>query len=80
MALSLGFHIIFAAVGIAMVAWAVGDEFVFVSACILAASVAGFLRVNYPSGRIFLGDGGAYLIGLSLAPVSKPSARQPASS
>lgn len=61
---------LFAAVGLAMVAWVVGDQFVFVSACVLAASVAGFLRVNFPSGRIFLGDGGAYLIGLTLALLS----------
>ena len=61
---------LFAAIGLAMVAWVVGDQFVFASACVLAASVAGFLRVNFPSGRIFLGDGGAYLIGLTLALLS----------
>ena len=33
-------------------------------------SVAGFLLVNYPRGRIFLGDGGAYLVGLVLAELS----------
>ena len=35
--------------------------------CLLTgAAVAGFLIVNYPSGRIFLGDGGAYLVGFCL--------------
>ena len=35
--------------------------------CLLTgAAVAGFLIVNYPSGRIFLGDGGAYLVGFGL--------------
>jgi UDP-GlcNAc:undecaprenyl-phosphate/decaprenyl-phosphate GlcNAc-1-phosphate transferase len=37
---------------------------------VLAASIAGFLVLNYPRGRIFLGDGGAYLVGLLLAELS----------
>jgi UDP-GlcNAc:undecaprenyl-phosphate/decaprenyl-phosphate GlcNAc-1-phosphate transferase len=56
-----------AAVGIAIVAAIVDDALVFPAACALAASIAGFLLVNYPRGRIFLGDGGAYLVGLLLA-------------
>ena len=59
-----------ASIGLAVVAWTVGDGAVFSAACILAASVAGFLVVNYPRGRIFLGDGGAYLVGLLLAALS----------
>jgi len=58
------------ALGLAIVAKIVGDDFVFAAASVLAAGVAGFLLVNYPSGRIFLGDGGAYLIGLLLAELS----------
>jgi UDP-N-acetylmuramyl pentapeptide phosphotransferase/UDP-N-acetylglucosamine-1-phosphate transferase len=56
--------------GLAIVAAAVGDPFVFSASCVVAAAVAGFLLVNYPSGRIFLGDGGAYLVGLVLAELS----------
>jgi UDP-N-acetylmuramyl pentapeptide phosphotransferase/UDP-N-acetylglucosamine-1-phosphate transferase len=59
-----------ASIGLAIVAWIVGDKFVFQIACILAGAVGGFLAVNFPSGRIFLGDGGAYLIGLLLALLS----------
>jgi UDP-N-acetylmuramyl pentapeptide phosphotransferase/UDP-N-acetylglucosamine-1-phosphate transferase len=33
---------------------------------ILAGSIFGFMLVNYPKGRIFLGDGGAYLLGFLL--------------
>jgi UDP-GlcNAc:undecaprenyl-phosphate/decaprenyl-phosphate GlcNAc-1-phosphate transferase len=33
----------------------------------LAAAIAGFLTVNYPSGRLFLGDAGAYAMGFALA-------------
>lgn len=36
--------------------------------CLLLTSVtAGFLLVNFPFGKIFLGDGGAYLMGFLLA-------------
>ena len=35
-----------------------------------AAATAGFLIFNYPRGRIFLGDGGAYLLGCIIALVS----------
>jgi UDP-N-acetylmuramyl pentapeptide phosphotransferase/UDP-N-acetylglucosamine-1-phosphate transferase len=59
-----------ASIGLAVVAWTVGDDFVFCVACVLAGSVAGFFLINYPRGRIFLGDGGAYLIGLLLAELS----------
>jgi UDP-N-acetylmuramyl pentapeptide phosphotransferase/UDP-N-acetylglucosamine-1-phosphate transferase len=59
-----------AAAGLAVVAWIAGDPVVFSAACVLGASVAGFLLVNFPRGRIFLGDGGAYLMGLLLALLS----------
>lgn len=58
------------AAGLAVVAAIVGDPLVFPAACALAAAVAGFLLVNFPRGRIFLGDGGAYLVGLLLAELS----------
>jgi UDP-N-acetylmuramyl pentapeptide phosphotransferase/UDP-N-acetylglucosamine-1-phosphate transferase len=59
-----------AALGLAAVAWMVGDTTILVGACVLAASIAGFLGVNWPGGRLFLGDGGAYFIGLLLAVLS----------
>jgi UDP-GlcNAc:undecaprenyl-phosphate GlcNAc-1-phosphate transferase len=59
-----------ASIGLAIVAAAVGDSYVLGAACVLAASIAGFLAVNYPRGRIFLGDGGAYFVGLLLAELS----------
>ena len=36
----------------------------------MAASVFGFFLWNYPGGRLFLGDGGAYLLGFVIALVS----------
>lgn len=40
-----------------------------VSLCLIAA-IFGFFIFNYPRGRIFLGDGGAYLLGFSIAVIS----------
>lgn len=53
--------------GLAAIAWAHGDILVM-KLCLwgIAASI-GFLFLNYPFGRIFLGDGGAYLAGFWLA-------------
>ena len=33
---------------------------------VLGGAIAGFMLVNYPYGKIFLGDGGAYLLGFLL--------------
>ncbi|WP_424929040.1 MraY family glycosyltransferase [Amaricoccus tamworthensis] len=51
----------------AFVAYQVGDGLVFSLAVLFAAIVAGFFCVNFPLGRIFLGDGGAYFCGFLLA-------------
>jgi UDP-GlcNAc:undecaprenyl-phosphate/decaprenyl-phosphate GlcNAc-1-phosphate transferase len=34
---------------------------------VICASLIGFLAFNYPKGRIFMGDGGAYFIGFVMA-------------
>jgi UDP-N-acetylmuramyl pentapeptide phosphotransferase/UDP-N-acetylglucosamine-1-phosphate transferase len=48
----------------------VGDAFLFTSALAMIGALLGFLAWNYPKGRIFLGDGGAYLLGFWLAEIS----------
>jgi len=45
------------------VAYLFGDNYILFLAQILIASILGFLLWNYPKGKIFLGDAGAYLIG-----------------
>ena len=65
-----GFVSLLGAIGIAIIAALTDDTVIFSAACVLAASVLGFLVVNFPRGRIFLGDGGAYLVGLLLAELS----------
>ena len=52
---------------IAYVAFQVGDTFVFTAALICTGAVLGFFVWNFPAGLIFLGDGGAYLLGFVLA-------------
>ena len=52
---------------IAYVARAVGDEPIMWSALLLGAAIVGFLVLNFPRGLLFLGDGGAYLIGFLIA-------------
>ncbi|MDB5885319.1 MAG: glycosyl transferase, family 4 [Polaromonas sp.] len=46
---------------------ALGDHDLALVCLILAGAVAGFLVVNWPLGKIFLGDGGAYFVGFALA-------------
>lgn len=55
---------------IAYVALQVGDRFVMTCALIVAGSTLGFFVWNFPAGLIFLGDGGAYLLGFLLAELS----------
>ena len=45
----------------------VGDDLVFGLALLNGALVLGFFLVNFPHGKIFLGDGGAYFCGFLLA-------------
>lgn len=58
---------IIALLAIAYVAFRVGDITMVVIPLALIGSIAGFFVWNYPKGLIFLGDGGAYLIGFWIA-------------
>ena len=51
----------------AYVAHRLDDDLVFSLAMLYAALVLGFFFVNFPHGKIFLGDGGAYFAGFLLA-------------
>jgi len=44
-----------------------GDSLVFQLSLILASSVLGFFILNFPFGKIFMGDGGAYFVGFMMA-------------
>jgi UDP-GlcNAc:undecaprenyl-phosphate GlcNAc-1-phosphate transferase len=49
------------------VASQVGDQVVLIASLAMLGAVTGFFFWNWPGGRLFLGDGGAYLIGFWLA-------------
>ncbi len=49
---------------------------VMLLAVLMAGALTGFLFFNFPPARIFLGDGGAYLIGFFVASVSLKSAQK----
>jgi UDP-GlcNAc:undecaprenyl-phosphate GlcNAc-1-phosphate transferase len=48
-------------------ATAAGDWTVAVLAAIVGGACAGFLRYNFPPAKIYMGDAGSHLLGLSLA-------------
>jgi UDP-N-acetylmuramyl pentapeptide phosphotransferase/UDP-N-acetylglucosamine-1-phosphate transferase len=54
-------------IGFALIAFQVGDQNLAFVSFILAACVWGFFWVNWPFGKLFLGDGGAYFLGFALA-------------
>jgi UDP-N-acetylmuramyl pentapeptide phosphotransferase/UDP-N-acetylglucosamine-1-phosphate transferase len=68
-----GFHglasgtVIISLGALAAIAAGVGDVPLAVVALLVAGAVAGFWLVNFPWGKLFLGDGGAYFSGFALA-------------
>lgn len=56
--------------GLAYLSWCLGDMTLVVVAISFTAAVFGFWVYNYPRGKIFLGDGGAYSIGFMVAFIS----------
>ena len=50
-----------------IVAYRVGDSDIVYIAAIIFAALFAFFIFNFPKGKIFLGDGGAYLLGASVA-------------
>lgn len=71
-----GFNGLAAAVSMLMfmafgyVAWSLGDVFVVQVCLAMIGALLGFFVWNYPRGLVFLGDGGAYLVGFVLAEVA----------
>jgi UDP-N-acetylmuramyl pentapeptide phosphotransferase/UDP-N-acetylglucosamine-1-phosphate transferase len=57
-------------VGMAIVAGNAGDMLVLSQAVAMTGALVGFLLWNYPNGKVFLGDAGAYFIGFMYAQLS----------
>lgn len=58
---------IVAALALAAISAQAGGEVMTVMSLFVAAAVLGFFLVNFPRGKIFLGDAGAYTLGFVLA-------------
>ena len=52
---------------LAYIAWRVGDDLICGAALATLGATLGFFLWNYPRGLVFLGDGGAYLLGFVAA-------------
>jgi len=62
-----GSAVIIMLAGLGALAWQAQDWFVLQLACLGMGATAGFLLLNYPKGKLFMGDGGAYLLGFWVA-------------
>lgn len=58
---------IVAVAGMGAIAYEVGDAELVYFSLVYIAAILGFMAWNYPLGRIFLGDGGAYAMGFLIA-------------
>lgn len=56
-----------ALVALAAIANRAADTHLSIACLVMAAAVGGFWLVNYPWGKLFMGDGGAYFSGFALA-------------
>jgi UDP-GlcNAc:undecaprenyl-phosphate GlcNAc-1-phosphate transferase len=52
------------------ISYTLGDTTIIFLSLVMAGAILGFFIWNYPLGLIFLGDGGAYLIGFWIASLS----------
>jgi len=62
-----GGFIVVALGGIAVIASFHGDSALVITSLVVASAVLGFWLVNWPFGKIFLGDGGSYFGGFAFA-------------
>jgi len=66
----VGGYAVLVLAALAFVSIQVADPVVLIASLTMAGALLGFLVWNYPKGKIFLGDGGAYLLGFWLAELS----------
>ena len=58
--------------GFAVVAWQSGDVAIAGICLVLIGALAGFFVLNFPMGKLFLGDAGAYTTGFFLEAIAVP--------
>jgi UDP-N-acetylmuramyl pentapeptide phosphotransferase/UDP-N-acetylglucosamine-1-phosphate transferase len=62
--------VVIMAAALGYLAWQAGDMFVLKLALLGIGVTLGFMLVNYPTGSLFLGDGGAYFLGFWIAEIA----------
>jgi UDP-N-acetylmuramyl pentapeptide phosphotransferase/UDP-N-acetylglucosamine-1-phosphate transferase len=62
--------IIIMSAALGVVGWSVGDSFVALLSALGGGAALGFLLLNYPKGKLFLGDGGAYFLGFWVSEIA----------
>jgi UDP-GlcNAc:undecaprenyl-phosphate GlcNAc-1-phosphate transferase len=67
---------LFLALTLSSVGYYSGQGDVVIVSMVMAGALAGFLFFNFPPAKIFLGDGGAYLIGFFIASISLKSSNK----
>lgn len=67
---------LFLALTLAFVGFVSNQADVVLVSIVMGGALAGFLFFNFPPAKIFLGDGGAYLIGFFIASVSLKSSNK----
>jgi UDP-GlcNAc:undecaprenyl-phosphate/decaprenyl-phosphate GlcNAc-1-phosphate transferase len=67
---------LFLCMTLAFVGYVGGYPEVMLVSVLMAGAITGFLFFNFPPAKIFLGDGGAYLIGFFVASVSLKSSQK----
>jgi UDP-N-acetylmuramyl pentapeptide phosphotransferase/UDP-N-acetylglucosamine-1-phosphate transferase len=65
-----GIAVVIILTAMSFLSWQTDDIYVLELALVGIGATLGFLLVNYPTGRLFLGDGGAYFLGFWIAEVA----------
>lgn len=65
-----GIAIVIILTGMGIIAWHYGDMLMLQLSAMAIGAAIGFLMLNYPTGRLFMGDGGAYLLGFLAAEIA----------
>lgn len=65
-----GMSIVIILGGMGFLAWREGDQLIVQLAAVAIGTTIGFLILNYPTGRLFMGDGGAYFLGFWAAEIA----------
>jgi UDP-N-acetylmuramyl pentapeptide phosphotransferase/UDP-N-acetylglucosamine-1-phosphate transferase len=65
-----GMAVVIILAGMGAIAWQAGDILIVQLAAAAIGATVGFLLLNYPTGRLFMGDGGAYFLGFWAAEIA----------